>query len=96
MPAYLICLRESTVRDPAAMGTYQRMNREQPAQPRPTPLVVYGAVETLEGAAPDGVVVLQFPSLEDARAWYHSPEYQAALAYRMQAADHRVLIVQGV
>ena len=96
MPAYLICLREGAVLDTAAMGTYQRMNREQPAQPRPTPLVVYGAIDALEGAAPDGVVVLQFPTVEDARAWYHSPEYQAALPHRKNAADHRVLIVQGV
>ncbi|MDL2184666.1 DUF1330 domain-containing protein [Pseudomonas sp. ChxA] len=33
-----------------------------------TPLAFYGAVETLEGAPVDGAVILEFPTLADARA----------------------------
>lgn len=96
MSAYLIVFREGPIRDPSAMDTYRGMNRGNPPQPSPTPLVVYGAIDALEGAPPDGVVVLQFPTVEDARAWYHSPAYQAALPHRQKAADHRAIIVQGL
>ena len=45
-------------------------------------------VETLAGAwtAP-GVALVRFPSLEAARAWYHSPEYQALAGLRASAAE---------
>ncbi len=97
MPAYVIVLRESPVRDPAELAEYQRLNRENrdPSSPL-EPVVVYGRIEALEGEAPDGVVVLRFPTVEDARAWYDSPAYQAALPHRLKAADHRVLIVEGL
>ncbi|WP_443047145.1 DUF1330 domain-containing protein [Streptomyces sp. NBC_00267] len=44
-----------------------------------TPLVGYGAIETLQGAPFDGVLIHRFPSVAHARAWYESPAYQAAL-----------------
>ena len=61
-----------------------------------TPLAFYGAHETLEGAEADGVVVLRFPDMAAAKAWYSSPEYKAARAHRFQAADYRVILVEGV
>ena len=60
------------------------------------PLVVYGALECLEGKAADGVVVLEFPDSETARAWYHSPEYQERAKLRQQAAPYRCLLVEGL
>ncbi|GAA0330628.1 hypothetical protein GCM10009087_46040 [Sphingomonas oligophenolica] len=98
MTAYMILIRDEPVRDAEAMAEYQRMNRENAAEfsAKLTPLVVYGAVEALEGPTPDGVLVLQFPTVEDAKAWYDSPAYQAALPYRRQAADYRAMIVQGL
>jgi len=96
MAAYIIFTREEPVRDAAEMEKYRSMNRATPPEPRPTPLVVYGAVEALEGKAPDGVVVLQFPTVEDAKAWYNSPGYQAAIPHRQKAAEYRGFIVQGL
>lgn len=97
MTAYMIFMREEPVRDPAAMAEYQRMNRANTdGGIKPTPLVVYGAIEAVEGKAPDGVIMLQFPTVEDAKAWYNSPGYQAAIPLRMQAADYRAIIVQGL
>lgn len=98
MTAYMLLIRDDPVRDPEAMAEYQRMNRENKEQfgAVMTPLVVYGAVEALEGPKPDGVLVLQFPTVEDAKAWYESPAYQAALPYRKKAADYRAMIVQGL
>lgn len=96
MPAYIIFLREGAVRDAEAFAAYRNSNREGPRDPNLTPLVVYGALEALEGDAPDGVVVLQFPSVADAKAWYGSPVYQAAIPHRQRAADYRAFIVEGL
>ena len=95
MPAYLIVLREEPLQDPAAMAEYQRMTRQIKTEIKPKPLVVYGAMEQLEGDKPDGVVMLEFPTVEDAKAWYNSPDYQAALPHRLRAAKHRAVIVDG-
>lgn len=96
MPAYAIFIRESAVRDQEAMDTYQSMNREGQLDPNLTPLAVYGALEVLEGAAPDGVVVLKFPTVEDAKAWYNSPDYQQRVPFRHKAAEYRGFIVEGI
>ena len=100
MPAYIIVYRESPVTDQTAIDEYSRRNRENaPAFQEKfgiRPLVVYGASDALEGNNPDGIVMLQFPTIEDARAWYDSPAYQEALAYRKEAAAWRVVIVEGL
>ena len=59
-------------------------------------LVANGALTPLEGAAPDGVVVLEFPTVEAAKAWYHSPAYQAVIGERLAASSGRAVIVEGV
>jgi len=40
-------------------------------------------------------VVLEFPTMERARAWYHSPEYAPALALRHKAAAAKLILVEG-
>lgn len=95
MPAYLIVLRESPIRDAEALAEYQRRSRELTGDFKLKPLVVYGAIEVLQGAAPDGTIVLEFPSLEHAKSWYNSPGYQAILPYRLKSADYRDFIVDG-
>ena len=96
MPAYMIFLREGPVRDAAALAEYQRLTREIRGDFKLKPIVVYGALEAVEGKAPDGVIVLEFPTAADANAWYNSPGYQAALPHRKKAADYRAMIVQGL
>ena len=96
MPAYVLFIREGRIRDQSEMNIYQRMAREIPPDPKLTPLVVYGAMQALEGESPDGVVLLQFPTVEDAKAWYESPAYQAAAPHRLKGADYRAIIVQGL
>lgn len=96
MPAYMLFIREGAIRNQAELDTYSRMNRESPRDPNLKPLAVYGAIEALEGDAPDGVVMLQFPTVEDAKAWYDSPAYQAALVHRKKGADYRAMIIQGL
>jgi uncharacterized protein (DUF1330 family) len=96
MPVYMLFIREEAVRDQAELNIYSRMNRDSPRDPNMKPLVVYGATEAVEGKAPDGMVMLQFPTVEDAKAWYNSPAYQAAIPHRMKGADYRAFIVQGL
>ncbi len=96
MPAYLIVLRESAVRDPEAVAEYQRKTRQLNSDIKLQPKVVYGATTALEGTAPDGMVMLEFATTEDAQAWYNSPGYQEALPHRLQSADYRAFIVQGL
>ena len=96
MTAYVIFFREGPIRDAEAMAEYQRRNRENKGDFKLKPLSVYGALEALEGDAPDGVVLLEFPTVEDAKAWYNSPGYQAAVPYRLKAAAYRAVIVQGL
>ncbi|MBC2667747.1 DUF1330 domain-containing protein [Novosphingobium piscinae] len=100
MTAYILVYRETPVRDAAGMAEYSRLNRANAVDWQErygiAPLAVYGQVEALEGTAPDGVVILRFPSLEQARAWYDSPAYREALALRVGAADWRVVLVEGL
>lgn len=96
MPAYLIVVRNGPVSDPAEMAEYQRKTREAAPSVSVKPLVVYGGIEGLEGAAPDAVVMLQFETVDDAKAWYNSPGYQAALPHRLNAGDYRSFIVEGL
>lgn len=96
MPAYLIVTREEPIRDAESFAEYQRRTRADRGEFEVIPRVIYGATEALEGDAPDGVVMLEFQSMEQARAWYNSPAYQDALPHRLKSARHRAFIVEGI
>jgi uncharacterized protein (DUF1330 family) len=96
MTAYLLFIRDEPVHDPETMAKYQQIvaaNRSESFNMKP--LHFYGAVEGIEGKAPDGLVMLEFPTTEEAKAWYNSPGYQEALPFRQKAADYRVMLVEG-
>lgn len=58
--------------------------------------VVHGAkVEVLEGQWPGDIVIIAFPDLTAARAWYASPAYQAILALRTDNSQGDVILVPG-
>jgi uncharacterized protein (DUF1330 family) len=50
----------------------------------------------LEGEWRAGAVLLAFPSIEAARAWYASPDYAEALAHRDDAVERDLVIVEGL
>ncbi|MEU9181449.1 DUF1330 domain-containing protein [Streptomyces sp. NPDC048550] len=59
--------------------------------------LVHGAqVEVMEGPFPGTVVVLAFPDIERARAWYASPAYQALIPLRTRHIPGEVILVDGV
>ncbi len=95
MAAYVILIRDK-LRDADAMARYAEAAKAARGDHKITPLAFYGPHEVTEGADADGVVILSFPSLAEAKAWYDSPDYAAARAHRFQAADYRVIFVEGV
>jgi uncharacterized protein (DUF1330 family) len=94
--AYVVLFRESPVHHPEEIEKYLTAGRSRKTAISFTPLVVYGAQTPIEGSPPDGVVVLKFDSVADAKAWYYSPAYQEAVAHRLKAADYRGVIVEGL
>lgn len=51
----------------------------------------------MEGEGFDGrLVIVRFPSAEQARAWYESPEYTAARAIRQPVSEAEFMVVEGV
>ncbi len=56
-----------------------------------------GATTVLEGEwEPDRMVLIEFPSMENLLAWYHSPDYQEWAAVRRLHVPHsRVVALEG-
>ncbi len=86
---------EVDVHDPEAYREYAAL---VPATLRPHEgrfLVRGGAHETLEGDwRPRRLVVLEFPSTDDARRWYASAEYATAMAIRQRASSGNLVLVE--
>jgi uncharacterized protein (DUF1330 family) len=55
-----------------------------------------GKVEGLEGAKPNRIVILEFPTFEQASKWYHSPEYAPLITLRQKGSKGRLMLVEGV
>ncbi len=94
MPAYLVA--HIDVHDPAGIEGYRS---------RVTPvieafggryLVRGGALETLEGPEQRRrLVVIEFPSMDAARSFYHSEAYAPVLQMRLASAASDVVLVEG-
>ena len=84
------------ITDPAAYARYAEAATKVIAAHGGRPLVRGGRHEALEGRARARNVVLEFDSYDAARAYYHSPEYQAARAFRGGAAEMEIVLVEGV
>jgi uncharacterized protein (DUF1330 family) len=55
-----------------------------------------GKVETIEGTwAPSRLVILEFPSMERAKAWWNSEEYAEPKELRQAASEGQFLLVEG-
>ena len=94
MPAYVIADIEIT--DPAGYEEYRRRVPATIAQYGGRYLARGGTVEVLEGDwHPHRLVVLEFPSLADARRWYESPEYREPLAIRQRCSRGHAIVVEG-
>ncbi|GFE59567.1 DUF1330 domain-containing protein [Geobacter sp. AOG2] len=94
MPAYVLFIRER-VKDRNEIEAYNKLVPPAMAGRDVKLLAVYGKSETLEGPESQGVVLLEFPSYEEAMAWYDSAEYREARAHRFLGADYRVIVTEG-
>ncbi len=85
------------IHDPEGMEAYSRAAGTSIAGSGARVLAVDRHPEVLEGEWPaTQTVVLQFESVDAARAWYTSDSYQAAVELRQAAADCDVVIVSGL
>jgi uncharacterized protein (DUF1330 family) len=93
MAAYIVFTRER-MRDKAAFDTYSGLAGATLAGHTAKAHVVYNKCETLEGAPIEGAVIVEFPTMEAAKAWYEGDAYRAAREHRFKGADYRVFITE--
>ena len=95
MAAYIIV--DSNVHNPDRMKDYADKVRGTMAAFGGKPIVSAPNPEVIEGEwSPQRIVVLEFPDAATARALYDSPEYQEILQIRFEAANDRLLLVEGL
>ncbi len=94
-PAYLVVDAKST--DPQAMQCYRDLAQVAVANFGGRYLVRGTPYAVLEGSdwRPQRLVIVEFPSLENARAFYDSPEYRVAREARAGVSDFDMLLVEA-
>jgi uncharacterized protein (DUF1330 family) len=95
MPAYVVFMREQTLNQTELEAYWEKVTATLQGRPFKV-LAAYGKHLTLEGPDVEGVVIAEFPTLEEARDWYESPAYQEAAQHRYRGAVYRGLIVEGL
>ena len=95
MSAYMIFIRDKML-DTNQYAQYLQTSAPTLAAYGGEILVLNGAKEVLEGAPIDGAVVLRFPDMTAARAWYDSPEYAAVKDQRIVAPEGRAILVESL
>ena len=94
MAAYL--MGEIEVTDPAGYEDYRKQVLAVVTKYGGRFIVRGGTVEPLEGGwSPKRVVALEFPSMQQARNFYRSPEYAPLIALRQKASRGKLILVEG-
>jgi len=95
MTAYVIV--DIQVTDPVGYEEYKKLAPPVVAAYGGKYLARGGKTETLEGDwSPKRLVILEFESVERAKAWLNSPEYRAARQLRHQTAKTNMVVVEGL
>jgi uncharacterized protein (DUF1330 family) len=95
MPALIIV--DIEVLDPVRYEDYKRLASPAIAAHGGRYLVRGGATEVLDGDwTPRRLVVLEFESVEKAKAWRVSPEYAAAKKIRDECARANMIVAEGL
>ncbi|CAN5696727.1 DUF1330 domain-containing protein [soil metagenome] len=93
MPKGYVIFTED-IKDPEGMKAY--MGEAMKAMGGAAFLAADRKVETIEGEwHGTQTVLLEFESVDAAKAWYYSEEYQAAAKLRQAAADCNGVIISG-
>jgi uncharacterized protein (DUF1330 family) len=90
------CIVRVDVHSPEAYALYAKAATDAIKKHGGRPLVRGGAYEAMEGQARARNVVLEFDSVEAARNFYFSEDYQRAKKMREYAATVEYVIVEGV
>ncbi|CAI8005848.1 hypothetical protein GBAR_LOCUS4444 [Geodia barretti] len=86
-----------SITNPEAFAEYGKRVPDTVAQYGGTYLVRGGTPEKMEGEYdPVRIVVLQFESVERAKAWYNSTEYAPLKEMRLKASTGDLYFVEGV
>ena len=94
MPAYVIA--NVTVHDSEGYRDYTAQTPKSIADHGGRFIVRGGEVEVLEGDwRPSRLVIVEFPSIEAARAWYTSPEYERIKEIRLAHADSELVLTDS-
>jgi uncharacterized protein (DUF1330 family) len=95
MPAYVVA--DIDVQDPEKFEDYRKQAGSTCAEFGGRYIVRGGKLEALEGDwSPRRFVVLEFPSVERAKAWWNSQAYAGPKAIRQSAARSNFIVVEGV
>ncbi len=95
MSAYIVV--DVVVHDAEAYEPYKKMAAAAIAKHGGRYVVRGGAVEVREGDwHPNRFVLVEFPTLAQARAFYDSEDYAPALAIRKAVATSKLFIVDGL
>lgn len=95
MSAYITFIREKTT-DNAELQLYFQSVKASMEGHDVKILAAYGEQVILEGPPVEGVVIVEFPTIEDAKKWYYSEAYQGAAQHRHKGSVYTGVIVQGV
>ena len=95
MTAYIIA--DINVTNPDAYGPYRAAAQKTIADHGGRYVARGGAVEKLEGAWNAArLVIIEFPSMDAARKWYHCAEYQECLKIRKANSTGNVILTEGL
>ena len=95
MPAYIVV--QVDVHDPVKYESYKKLVPPSLEQFGGRFVVRGGKTETLEGSwAPKRFVIVEFPSVERAKAWWASREYADAKALRQATASTQMIVAEGL
>ena len=94
MPAYIVV--DIEVQRPSDYERYKELAPPSIAKHGGRYLARGGATQVLEGSwQPKRLVILEFPSVEKARAWWGSSEYAEAKSLRQASAKTQMVLVEG-
>jgi uncharacterized protein (DUF1330 family) len=95
MAAFLIS--DVSIRNAEAFQTYRTRAADSIVKYGGQYLARGGEVQPLEDTwTPRTIIIVEFPSVEQARTWYRSPEYASALEVRDAALSRNLILVDGI
>jgi uncharacterized protein (DUF1330 family) len=94
MPAYIIA--SEVINDRDEFDKYRALVHGVLDKYKGEIIISNENVEIFEGEWPyTKTVVIRFPSIQQAKRWYESPEYQEIIQYRIRATTTNLILVDG-